>query len=172
MTGTAAPEGHCCATAEKSATTHPASVAGAAKAEGTCCAGGGTLGALTGIGALTLPGAGPLVASGPVKAALTDATGASPKGGIAGGLIGLGITELQANQFATGIKAGNILVSVHTTDPAQFTLANSIFKEKGAQGICVTGESGAKDRPTEKSAAPPAAKPAAKPTPKPALVGA
>src|SRR5580700_9269878 len=56
---------------------------------------GGALGWIAGIGALAIPGVGPFIAAGPIMAAL----GGAAVGGIAGGLIGLGIPELEAKRY-------------------------------------------------------------------------
>jgi hypothetical protein len=102
---------------------------------------GGTLGWLAGIGALAIPGVGPFIAAGPILAALSGAAVGAAVGGISGGLIGLGIPELEAKRYEGKIKAGNILLSVHTEDSEEIKIAEDIFKEAGAQDICRTGES-------------------------------
>ena len=102
---------------------------------------GGALGWLAGIGALAIPGVGPFIAAGPILAALSGAAVGAAVGGIAGGLIGLGIPELEAKRYEGKIKAGNILLSVHTTNSDQIKNAEKIFKDCGAEDICTTGES-------------------------------
>jgi hypothetical protein len=75
-------------------------------------------------------------------------------GGIAGGLIGLGIPEIEAKRYEGKVKAGNLLISVHTEDSKEITRAKDIFTKAGAQDICTTGEastpkdSRATDRPS------------------------
>jgi len=105
---------------------------------------GGTLGWLVGIGSLAIPGVGPFIAAGPIMAALGGAAVGATVGGIAGSLIGLGIPEFQAKQYEGKVKAGNILVSVHSEDSAQTKLAKEIFERHGAQDISVTGEASVK----------------------------
>ena len=61
-------------------------------------------------------------------------------GGIAGGLIGLGIPEIEAKRYEGKVKAGNLLISVHTEDSKEITRAKDIFTKAGAQDICTTGE--------------------------------
>jgi hypothetical protein len=102
---------------------------------------GGALGWLVGIGALAIPGVGPFIAAGPILAALSGAAVGATVGGIAGGLIGLGIPELEAKRYEGKIKAGNLLLSVHTENSDEIKLAEKVFKEAGAQDICATGES-------------------------------
>jgi hypothetical protein len=116
---------------------------GAATGAGTGGVVGGALGWLAGIGALAIPGAGPFIAAGPIMAALSGAAVGAAVGGIAGGLIGLGIPELEAKRYEGKIKAGNILLSVHTEDSEEISQAEKIFKDCGAQDICATGESAA-----------------------------
>ena len=115
---------------------------------------GGTLGWIAGIGALAIPGVGPFIAAGPIIAALSGAAIGATVGGIAGGLIGLGIPELEAKRYEGKVKAGNILLSVHTENSEEITRAKDIFKQAGAQDICVTGDaSTAKaDRANDESA--------------------
>lgn len=104
---------------------------------------GGALGWIAGIGALAIPGVGPFIAAGPIIAALSGVAIGAAVGGIAGGLIGLGIPEIEAKRYEGKIKAGNILISVHTENSAEITKAKEIFAKAGAQDICVTGESAA-----------------------------
>jgi hypothetical protein len=91
---------------------------------------GGALGWIVGIGALAIPGVGPFIAAGPIMAALGGAAIGAAAGGIAGGLIGLGIPELEAKRYEGKVKAGNILISVHTEDSDEIDRAKDIF-EKG-----------------------------------------
>jgi hypothetical protein len=108
---------------------------------------GGALGWIAGIGALAIPGVGPFIAAGPIMAALSGIAVGAAVGGIAGGLIGLGIPEIEAKRYEGKVKAGNILISVHTEDSKEITTAKDIFTKAGAQDICSTGESATrKDR--------------------------
>ena len=101
---------------------------------------GGALGWIAGIGALAIPGVGPFIAAGPIMAALSGAAIGATAGGIAGGLIGLGIPELEAKRYEGKVKAGNLLISVHTENSEEITRAKDIFTNAGAQDICTTGE--------------------------------
>jgi hypothetical protein len=101
---------------------------------------GGTLGWIAGIGALAIPGVGPFIAAGPIIASLSGAAVGVALGGIAGALIGLGIPEIEAKRYEGKVKAGNLLISVHTEDSAEITRAKEIFVKAGAQDICTTGE--------------------------------
>jgi hypothetical protein len=101
---------------------------------------GGALGWIAGIGALAIPGVGPFIAAGPIMAALSGAALGAAVGGIAGGLIGLGIPEIEAKRYEGKVKAGNILISVHTENPEEITRAKDIFAKADAQDICATDE--------------------------------
>jgi hypothetical protein len=121
---------------EKSTKAPEGAVAGA----GTGGVIGGALGWIAGIGALAIPGVGPFIAAGPIIAALSGVAIGAAVGGIAGGLIGLGIPELEAKRYEGKIKAGNILISVHTENSAEISRAKEIFTNAGAQDVCTTGE--------------------------------
>lgn len=96
---------------------------------------GGALGLLAGIGALAIPGAGPFIAAGPIMAALSGAAVGTSLGGIAGGLIGLGIPEYEAKQYEGKIKEGNVLLSVHTENNDELKAAEDVMKANGARDI-------------------------------------
>ena len=113
---------------------------GAAAGAGTGGVLGGALGWIAGIGALAIPGVGPFIAAGPIIAALSGAAVGAAVGGIAGGLIGLGIPEIEAKRYEGKVKAGNVLISVHTENSGEIVRAKDIFTRAGAQDICATGE--------------------------------
>lgn len=101
---------------------------------------GGTLGWIAGIGALAIPGVGPFIAAGPIMAALSGAAIGATLGGIAGGLMGLGIPEIEAKRYEGKVKAGNLLISVHTENSKEIDRAKEIFTASKAEDICVTEE--------------------------------
>jgi len=113
---------------------------GAAAGAGTGGVIGGALGWIAGIGALAIPGVGPFIAAGPIIAALSGAAVGAAVGGIAGGLIGLGIPEIEAKRYEGKVKAGNILISVHTESSEEIARAKDIFTKAGAEDICTAGE--------------------------------
>ncbi len=113
---------------------------GAIAGAGTGATLGGALGWIVGIGALAIPGVGPFIAAGPIMAALGGVAIGAAVGGIAGALIGMGIPEIEAKRYEGKVKAGNILLSVHTENSEEITRAKDIFTGAGAQDICVTGE--------------------------------
>ena len=83
---------------------------------------------------------GPFVAAGPIMAALSGAAIGATVGSFAGGLIGLGIPEIEAKRYEGKLKSGNILLSVHTENADQVALAKDIFAAFGAQDVCTTRE--------------------------------
>jgi hypothetical protein len=101
---------------------------------------GGALGWVAGIGALAIPGVGPFIAAGPIVAALSGAAVGATVGGITGALIGLGIPELEAKRYEGKVKAGNILISVHTDNSDEIDQAKDIFTRAGAEDITTAGE--------------------------------
>lgn len=123
-------------TQEKSIKASEGAVAGA----GTGGVIGGALGWIAGIGALAIPGVGPFIAAGPIFAALSDVAIGAAVGGIAGGLVGLGIPEVEAKRYEGKVKAGNIFISVHTEDVGDIARAKDIFKQAGAEDIHTTSE--------------------------------
>ncbi len=120
---------------------------GTAVGAGTGGVVGGALGWIVGIGALAIPGVGPFIAAGPILAALSGAAIGATVGGIAGGLIGLGIPEIEAKRYEGKVKAGNLLLSVHTESSEEIKRAKEIFTNAGAHDICTTGEASAPDAP-------------------------
>lgn len=103
---------------------------------------GGTLGLLAGIGALAIPGLGPFIAAGPIMATLSGAAIGATVGGIAGGLIALGIPEYEAKLYEGKVREGNILIAVHTETNEEITRATDIFQKGGAENISSVTETG------------------------------
>jgi hypothetical protein len=101
---------------------------------------GGTLGLLAGIGSLAIPGLGPLIAAGPILATLSGGAAGAALGALTGALVGLGIPEIEAKQYESKIKGGNILISVHVDDSDERTKAKQVFEQCAAKDIAVTGE--------------------------------
>lgn len=109
---------------------------------------GGALGWIAGLGVLAIPGVGPFFAAGPlmtavsgalVGASLNGARVGSAEGGIAPGLVALGIPKATANLYEGRVKGGEILISVHTANSGDISLARDIFTQAGAEDICTTG---------------------------------
>ena len=57
-----------------------------------------------------------------------------------GGLIGLGIPEVEAKRNEEKLKKGNYLVSAHANTDDQLDRAEEIFKAKGAEDISTVRE--------------------------------
>jgi len=108
---------------------------------------GGALGAglgwLAGIGSLAIPGIGPFIAAGPIMAALSGAAVGAAVGGLGGALVGLGIPELEAKQYEDKLRAGNVLLSVHTEDRDEVKRAKEIFKAAKLDRVSSSGEESA-----------------------------
>lgn len=119
---------------------HTKAPEGAATGAGVGGVVGGAVGWMIGIGALAIPGVGPFIAAGPIMAALGGAAVGATAGGITGGLVGMGIPEFEAKRYEGKIRAGNILISVHTDDRDQLARAKDVFKRAGAEDISSTGE--------------------------------
>lgn len=88
----------------------------AAEGAGKGSAIGGTVGAIVGVVAaigtsLAIPGLG-IVIAGPIAAGLAGAGAGGLTGGIIGGLVGSGIPEARAKLYESGIKKGQIVMSV------------------------------------------------------------
>src|SRR5262245_54181188 len=89
---------------------------------------GGALGWLAGIGAIAIPGVGPFIAAGPIMAALSGAAVGAAAGGLIGALVGMGIPEYQAKRYESKIRAGRVLLSVHTDDHDEVKRVKEIFE--------------------------------------------
>lgn len=101
-------------------------------ADGTTTGGilGGIAGLLASAGALAIPGIGPIVAAGPIAAMLTGAVG----GGIAGGLIDMGIPAAESRRYEEEVKKGGILV-VAQSDKNKANDAANIMRANGAYDV-------------------------------------
>jgi uncharacterized membrane protein len=77
---------------------------------------GGLFGLLVGAAFLVVPGVGPMRIAGPLAAALLGgvegAFGRAAMGGLAGALVGLGVSEDKAIRYAADVKAGKYLVTL------------------------------------------------------------
>ena len=104
---------------------------------------GGVLGWLVGIGALAIPGLGPFIAAGPIMAGLSGIAAGAAVGGFTGALVGMGIPEFEAKMYETRLKAGNILISVHTEDGDDRKRAVDVFKSAGVKDVSTQAESAA-----------------------------
>jgi hypothetical protein len=119
---------------------------GAAAGASTGALLGGALGWLAGIGALAIPGLGPLIAAGPILAALSGLAVGGTVGGFTGALIGLGVPEFEAQQYAGKLKEGNILMSVHADGSDEAAKIRKIFTEEKAENIATGVEAAVPNR--------------------------
>jgi hypothetical protein len=99
---------------------------------------GGILGWLAGISALALPGVGAFIAAGPLVSALGGAVAGGVVGGLAGGsgaVHPLGLPKDISARIEDRLRAGDILISVHSDDPVVRERAVRVFRASGADDI-------------------------------------
>lgn len=95
---------------------HDDDASGALTGAGVGAAVGGVGGLVLGLTALAIPGVGPVIAAGPLVAALAGAGIGAAAGSLIGALTDLGVPEEEAHYYAEGVRRGNVLVTVQTTD--------------------------------------------------------
>lgn len=99
---------------------------------------GGTIGAIVGVVAaigtsVVIPGLGILIA-GPIAAGLAGAGAGGLTGGIIGALVGSGIPEARAKLYESGIKEGNVVITVTPKNEADARyLENNWKTNKGEE---------------------------------------
>ncbi|MBS4167842.1 hypothetical protein [Parachlamydia sp. AcF125] len=103
---------------------------------------GGSLGMLAGAGALAIPGLGPFIAAGPIMAALAGSGLGGSLGMLIGALAGMGIPEYEAKRYEDSLRAGGILISVHTDDAQDVDRAFELLKKEGAEDLSISFEKG------------------------------
>ena len=108
---------------------------------------GGTLGVLAGIGALAIPGLGPFIAAGPIMAGLSGIAAGAAVGGVTGALVGMGIPEVEAKLYEDRLRAGNILIAVHTEDSEMRDRAIRVFKQVGVKETSTISEKEGRSHP-------------------------
>ncbi|MDD4694026.1 MAG: general stress protein [Firmicutes bacterium] len=91
---------------------------------------GGVAGLLAGAGLLAIPGIGPLVALGPLAATL----GGAATGGVAGGLVDMGIPEDRGQYYESEVRSGRFLVMVQT-DGDRVEQAAETMRRTGAKDV-------------------------------------
>jgi len=107
---------------------------------------GGILGGLVGLSALAIPGIGAFIVAGPLVSALGGAVTGGVVGGLAGGsgaIHPLGLPRDVGQKVNAGLRAGNILISVHSDDPLIERRAAEVFESSGADVIYDQGEQAA-----------------------------
>ncbi|MFT3684443.1 MAG: hypothetical protein QM783_05860 [Phycisphaerales bacterium] len=103
-------------------------------------AAGMTVGLLAGLGMLAIPGLGPFLAAGPIMGALAGGAAGSMAGGLVGALVGMGIPEFEAKRYEGKVKAGGILLSVHSENGDETKNAKKILEESGLEDVTTGGE--------------------------------
>jgi hypothetical protein len=97
---------------------------GTAEAAATGAISGGIVGGLIGLlGSLLLPGAGPIVVGGVLASTLTGLGIGAAAGGLIGALMGMGVPEVDARHFDSGLRSGAVLVTVDAADRLPEALA-------------------------------------------------
>jgi len=108
---------------------------GAAVGAGSGAVLGGALGWLAGIGTLAIPGIGPFIAAGPILAALSGAAIGGTVGGVGGALVGMGMSEFEAKQYAEKVKDGSSLISIHCENDHDTERATEICERAGSADV-------------------------------------
>lgn len=101
---------------------------------------GAGLGLLAGFAVLGIPGLGAFVAAGPILGTLMGAGIGAAGGGLIGALIGWGISEHDAHRYHERVKAGGILLAVHSDNPEWRNKARKILERSGGQDITFADE--------------------------------
>jgi hypothetical protein len=101
---------------------------------------GGAMDVMGGLAPLTLDGVGPLVATGPLLIGLGGTTAGPAGGGVAGGLVGLGMPEFEARIYDGKLKTGSILLSVNAPNGDRLRRVTALFQQAGASHITTTTE--------------------------------
>jgi hypothetical protein len=100
---------------------------------------GGLAGWLIGLGALTIPGIGPVLGAGILGSILAGAAIGAAAGGLLGGLVGLGVPEEEARGYEAHVRAGRILLTIHTADAATAGRLRDIAEANGAYDVRIYG---------------------------------
>jgi outer membrane lipoprotein SlyB len=79
---------------------------------------------------LAIPGIGPLIAAGPIAAGITGAILGGSFGGVAGSLVGLGLSKAEAHLVEQHLKAGKTILMVE--DEERGDELRVIFANAGA----------------------------------------
>lgn len=91
---------------------------------------GGTTGLLLGAGLIALPGVGQLMLSSAIAFILLSGGICTAAGGLAGALLGLGLTSEQAKAYSQKVSEGSFLIVVEGTN-AEIERARHLLKENG-----------------------------------------
>jgi Heat induced stress protein YflT len=95
---------------------------------------GSSFGLIAGIVGFTIPGLGPVLAAGPIAMALAGGVAGVGIAGLAGTLVGLGISDEDADRYESEVREGKILVLAEQHD----LLNNStVTKNKMTSGYSI-----------------------------------
>lgn len=89
---------------------------GAATGAGVGAALGGAAGLLAGLGMMAIPGLGPVVAAGWLASTAVGAAAGGAAGGLLGALTDAGVSSDEAEYYAEGVRRGDALLVVRTSD--------------------------------------------------------
>lgn len=98
---------------------------------------GGVVGLLAGAGILTIPGMGLYLAAGPIIAALSGAAVGAAFGGISGVLVGMGLSEVEAQHYEDRLRAGALLLAVRARRAADLAAVQRILERARLDDILV-----------------------------------
>ena len=108
---------------------------------------GGILGWLAGLSALTIPGIGAFLVAGPLVSAFGGAVAGGVVGGLAGGSGGIHplmrLPHEDRRHIEDRLRAGDILIAVHSDDLSIRERAAEAFQTAGAEEIYDTGRAAA-----------------------------
>jgi hypothetical protein len=107
---------------------------------------GGILGWIAGFTTLAIPGGGLFIAAGPLVSALAGAVAGGVVGGLAGGsgaVHPLGLPKDVSRRIDERLRAGDIMISVHSDDLMLRRRAADIFRDAGAEIVHDSGEEAA-----------------------------
>lgn len=97
---------------------------------------GATLAAVAAIGtSLAIPGLG-LIVAGPIAAALAGGGAGAVTGGLLGWLIGLGITESNAQAYEEALREGGVVLGVHPRTSDDATEIKKYFEKHQGENVC------------------------------------
>ena len=99
---------------------------------------GSGFGLIAGIVGFAIPGLGPVLAAGPIAMALAGGVAGVGIGGLAGTLVGLGISDEDAARYESDVREGKILVLVEQHDQLlNKPLDSTVTKKELASGYSI-----------------------------------
>jgi len=98
---------------------------------------GGVVGLLAGAGILTIPGMGLFLAAGPIVAALSAAAVGAAVGGLSGVLVGMGLSEVEAQHYEDKVREGCLLLAVRARRAADLVAVRRILERARLDDILV-----------------------------------